>query len=132
MLFAKHFHVEVTVGFDPILMDFDRQRPDESQHALLAGKDANDMLDLLIEPLKHIGAFTMFVVFSGQPIKGQSFSRMSSILMRLRESRTGRNLAGQALTVTAMTLTRLPAQGLTGRAVARGAWASEFECLQDL
>ena len=55
MLFAKHFHVEVTVGFDPILMDFDRQRPDESQHALLAGKDANDMFDLLIEPLKHIG-----------------------------------------------------------------------------
>jgi hypothetical protein len=90
------------------------------------------MFDLLIEPLKHIGAFTMFVVFSGQPIKGQSFSRMSSILMRLRESRTGRNLAGQALTVTAMTLTRLPAHGLTGRAVARGAWASEFECLQDL
>jgi hypothetical protein len=24
-LFAKHFHVQVTVGFDPILVDFDRQ-----------------------------------------------------------------------------------------------------------
>ena len=28
-LFAKHFHVQVTVGFDPVLMDFDRQRPNE-------------------------------------------------------------------------------------------------------
>ena len=24
-LFAKHFHVEVAVGFDPVFMDFDRQ-----------------------------------------------------------------------------------------------------------
>ena len=30
-LFAQHFHVQVTVGFDPVLVDFDRQRPNEPQ-----------------------------------------------------------------------------------------------------
>jgi hypothetical protein len=25
-LFAKHFHIHVAVGFNPILVDFDRQR----------------------------------------------------------------------------------------------------------
>ena len=29
--------------------------------------------DLLIEPLKHIGAFEMLVVSSRQPVEGQSF-----------------------------------------------------------
>ena len=29
-LLAKHFHVEVTVSFDPILVDFCRQCPNES------------------------------------------------------------------------------------------------------
>ena len=51
-LFAKHFHIQVAVGFDPILVDFDRQRPNEPQAALLIRKDADDMgaaLDLLIE-----------------------------------------------------------------------------------
>ena len=28
-LFTKHFHVQVTMGFDPVFMDFDRQRPNE-------------------------------------------------------------------------------------------------------
>ena len=27
-LFAQHFHVQITVGFDPVLVDFDRQSPD--------------------------------------------------------------------------------------------------------
>jgi hypothetical protein len=30
-------------------------------------------LNFLIEPLKHIGAFEMFVGFSGQPVKGERF-----------------------------------------------------------
>ena len=28
-LFAKHFHIQVAVGFDPILVDFDRQCTNE-------------------------------------------------------------------------------------------------------
>ena len=66
-LFAQGFHVEVTVGFDPVLVDLDGEGADEPQRTLLVGKDADDMgapLDLLIEPLKHIGAFEMFVMLS--------------------------------------------------------------------
>ena len=75
-LFAKHFHIQVAVGFDPILVDFDRQRTNEPQAALLIRKDADDMgaaFELLIDPLEHIGALKMFVVFSRKPVKGQSF-----------------------------------------------------------
>src|SRR4029077_9683285 len=75
-LFAQHFHVEVTVGFDPVLMDLDSESSNEPQRALLVGKDANDMgaaLDLLIESLQHIGAFEMLVVSSRQSVEGQSF-----------------------------------------------------------
>ena len=67
-LLAEHFHVEVAVGFDPVLVDLDGESPNEPQRALLVGEDANDMsaaFDLLIEPLEHVGAFKMFVVFSG-------------------------------------------------------------------
>jgi hypothetical protein len=66
-LLAKRFHVEVTVGFDPVLMDFNCERSNESQGAFLIGENANDMgaaFDLLVESLKHIGAFEMFVVLS--------------------------------------------------------------------
>ena len=59
-LFAKHLHVQVTVGFDPILVDFDRERPNEPQRALLVGKDSNDMsaaLDLLIESARAYWCF---------------------------------------------------------------------------
>ena len=75
-LFAKDFHIQVAVGFDPILVDFDRQRTNEPQAALLIRKDADDMgaaFELLIDPLEHIGALKMFVVFSRKPVKGQSF-----------------------------------------------------------
>ena len=75
-LFAKHFHVQVAVGFDPILVDFDRQRPNQPQAALLIGKDADDMgaaFELLIDPLEHVGALKMLVMLSRQPVKGQSF-----------------------------------------------------------
>jgi hypothetical protein len=36
-LLAKHFHVQVTVSFDPVLVDFDRQSSDQAQGALLIG-----------------------------------------------------------------------------------------------
>ena len=51
-LFAKHFHIQVAVGFDPILVDFDRQRTNEPQAALLIRKDSDDMgaaFELLID-----------------------------------------------------------------------------------
>ena len=50
-MFAQRFHVEVTVGFDPILVDFDGKGAYEPQGTLLVGKDADDMgaaLDLLV------------------------------------------------------------------------------------
>src|SRR5215510_12738148 len=42
-LFAKHFHIQVAVGFDPILVDFDRQRTNEPQATLLIRKDSDNM-----------------------------------------------------------------------------------------
>ncbi len=74
-MFAKHFHVQVTVGFDPVFVDFDRQRPNEPQSAFLVRKDSDDMgstLELLIKPLEHIGAFEMFMMLSRQSVKGKS------------------------------------------------------------
>jgi hypothetical protein len=35
-LLAKRFHVEVTVGFDPVLMDFDSERSNCVQSAVAA------------------------------------------------------------------------------------------------
>ena len=67
-MLAKHFHIYVAVGFNPILVDFDRQRPNEPQAALLIRKDSNDMsaaFKLLIDPLEHIGTFKMFMMLSG-------------------------------------------------------------------
>ena len=52
-LFAQRFHVEVTVSFDPVLVDLDGESAYEPQGTLLVGKDADDMgvaLDFLIEP----------------------------------------------------------------------------------
>lgn len=75
-LFAKHLHVQVAVSLNPVLVDFDRQRPNESQGALLVWKDADDLgsaFEFLIEPLEHVRALEMLVVLSGQPIKGQRF-----------------------------------------------------------
>jgi hypothetical protein len=37
-LFAQHLHVEVAVGFDPVLVDLDGESPNEAQCALLIGK----------------------------------------------------------------------------------------------
>ena len=61
-LFPKHFHIQVAVCFDPILVDFDRQRTNEPQAALLIRKDSDDMsaaFEFLIDPLEHIGALKM-------------------------------------------------------------------------
>jgi hypothetical protein len=75
-LFAEHFHVEVAVGLDPVLVDLDGESANEPQRALLVGEDANDMgaaLDLLIDPLEHVCAFEMLVMLSGQPVKSEGF-----------------------------------------------------------
>ena len=67
---------KVTVGFDPVLVNFDRQRPDQPQGALLIGKDADDMgaaLEPLVDPLKPVRAFEMFAVLSRQTVKGKGF-----------------------------------------------------------
>ena len=75
-LLAQHFHVEVAVDLDPILVDFDGEGANKSERAFLIGEDANDMgaaFNLLIEPFQHIGALEMLVVFSRQAVEGQSF-----------------------------------------------------------
>ena len=67
---------KVTVGFDPVLVNFDRQRPDQPQGALLIAKDADDMgaaLEPLVDPLKPVRAFEMFAVLSRQTVKGKGF-----------------------------------------------------------
>jgi hypothetical protein len=42
-LFTKHFHIQVAVGFDPVLVDFDCQCPNEPQAPLLIRKEWDDM-----------------------------------------------------------------------------------------
>ena len=42
-LFAKHFHIQITMGLYPVFVDFDRQRSDQPQAAFLVGEDANKM-----------------------------------------------------------------------------------------
>ena len=42
-LFVEHFHVQIAVGLDPVLVDFDPKSPNKPQGALLIGKDADDM-----------------------------------------------------------------------------------------
>ena len=66
----------MTLGFDPVLVNFDRQRPDQPQGALLIGKDADNMgaaLEPLVDPLKPVRAFEMFAVLSRQTVKGKGF-----------------------------------------------------------
>jgi hypothetical protein len=66
-LFAKHLHVQVTVGFDPILVDFDRQCSDQPQQLCSLGNsdDMGAAFELLVDPLEHIGTLKMFVVLPG-------------------------------------------------------------------
>jgi hypothetical protein len=71
-LFAKYLHVQVAVGLDPVLVDFDRKRPNQSQGTFLIREDSDDMgstFELLVKPLEHIGALEMLVVPSGQSVK---------------------------------------------------------------
>lgn len=72
-LLAQRFHVQITMDFDPILVNFERHRPDQPQGAVLIRKHADDMgsaLRLLVDPLEHVRAFEMFVVLSWPPVKG--------------------------------------------------------------
>jgi hypothetical protein len=40
-LFAQHLHVEVTVGFNPVFVDFDGQGSDQPQAARFIRKDSD-------------------------------------------------------------------------------------------
>jgi hypothetical protein len=71
-LFAQHLHVEVTVGFDPVLVDLDGESANESQGTLLVGKCGRDRATLT-ERLKDVHASEMFVTLSWQAIEGQNF-----------------------------------------------------------
>jgi hypothetical protein len=53
---------------------FDRQRPDQPQTAFLVGKDPHHVgapLDLLVEPLQHVGALHVLVMRERQAVIGQ-------------------------------------------------------------
>ncbi len=99
------------MGFDPVLVDLDGESSNEPQGTLLVGKDANDMgaaLDLLIEPLKHIGAFEMFVVLSRQSVEGQGFlnvlfdPRTEARILFLPAQQPGREISACFLGVAAI------------------------------
>ncbi len=67
-------HVEVAMLFEPVLVGLDRQRPHQPEAAFRIGEDPNHMstaLDLLVEPLQHVGRFEMLMVLARQPVKSQ-------------------------------------------------------------
>ena len=67
-------HVEIAVGFQPVLVGFNRERPDQAQATFLVGEDAQDdgsALDLLVEALEHVGALHVFVVLERQSGEGE-------------------------------------------------------------
>jgi hypothetical protein len=60
------------VRFDPILVDFHGQRPDQPQATLRVGKNPDYQhasLQLLIDPLEHIYALEVLVALPRQPVK---------------------------------------------------------------
>ena len=68
------------MGLEPTFVDLDRQRPDQPQATLRVRKDSNDMgpaFELLIEPLEHIGAFEVFMMFLGEAVKSEGFLDIS-------------------------------------------------------
>ena len=69
-------HVEVAVGFQPVLVGFNRERADQRQATFLVGEDAHDdgsALDLLVEALEHVNAPYVFVVLARQSVKHEGF-----------------------------------------------------------
>lgn len=71
-LISQGFHVQVAVRLDPPLVDLHGQSPDQPQAAGLVGEDADDVcasLELLVDPLEHVGALEVFVVLARQTVK---------------------------------------------------------------
>jgi hypothetical protein len=63
-------HVQVAVRLEPVLVGFDTERTGQPQAALRIREDSHDMgaaLDLLVQPLQHVGAFQILVVLARQP-----------------------------------------------------------------
>ena len=73
-MLAEQFHVEVAVFIDPLLVDFDRESADQPQAARGVGKDAHHVgapLQLLVQPLEHVGRLHVLVVLRRQLVGGQ-------------------------------------------------------------
>jgi hypothetical protein len=71
---AQIVHVQITMLLEPVLVGFDRQRPDQPQATLAIGKDAHDVgaaLDLLVQALQHVGRFEMLMVLARQAVEAQ-------------------------------------------------------------
>src|SRR5690554_6889527 len=67
-------HVEIARTLQPVLMGLDRQRPDQSQAAFTAGRDAHHVgapLQLLVQALQHVGRLHVLVVLLRQPVVDQ-------------------------------------------------------------
>ena len=67
-------HVEIAVGFQPVLVGFNRERADQPQATFLVGEDAQhdgSVLDLLVEALEHVGDLHVFVVLTRQWLEGE-------------------------------------------------------------
>ena len=67
-------HIEIAMGFEPVLVGLDGERPHEPQATFAIGEDAHDLgaaPDLLVQPFQHIGRFEVLMVLPRQPVKGQ-------------------------------------------------------------
>ena len=64
-LLLGEVHVEVAVVFEPPLVGFRAERPDQSETARRVGEDADHpgtALDLLVEPIEEVRRLQVFVV----------------------------------------------------------------------
>jgi hypothetical protein len=67
-------HVEIAGGLEPALVRLDGEGADQTQAARGVGKDPHDegaALQLLVQPLQHVGRLHMLVVRQRQPVVGQ-------------------------------------------------------------
>src|SRR5262249_14422425 len=71
---AQIIHVEIAMLLEPVLVGFDRERTHQPEAARAIGEDTHDMgaaLDLLIQPLQHVGRFEMLMMLTRQAVEGQ-------------------------------------------------------------
>jgi hypothetical protein len=82
-LFAKHFHVQIAIGFDPVLVDFDGKRPDQPQGVRLRSGG----VDFAGSPLVFPGR-------DGAPFSNQGYKQYGESVKKSGIKRPERETAG--------------------------------------